>query len=155
VTKVSKSTHADYEAVMAEIRAELGRQQISGNELAKRSGISQSTVSRRLRGSDMSLQEVLALCSALGISLRGVLEDAAKRRLAPVPAMRNEGQVQVAGAGFEPATSGLRVQMSSLRVIDGGCESSGDWTRPVLSVVPDQDLNLRTLGNARGLVGVA
>ena len=124
---------ADYQAVLAEIRAEMARKQISGLELAHLTGLAQSTISRRLNGAPFSVQEMLVICSALGISLRDVLEDAAKRRTASVPAMRKGGGPVVAGTGFEPATSGSRAPLS---VINGSGRTAGTWTRPALRLVP-------------------
>lgn len=56
--------------VRAEIKAELGRQDISGTRLAKMLGRPQTYVSRRLRGEvNFSLSEIENIAQVLGVSL--------------------------------------------------------------------------------------
>lgn len=51
-----------------EIRAECARQQISGRELSRRSGVPERTVARYLRGeTSMSLDDIEAFAAALGM----------------------------------------------------------------------------------------
>ena len=107
-----EAVEADYAAIMGEIRAEMARRRMSGQELAQRCGMQQSTMSRRLNGSPFTVRELLAVCRALGLTLTGLASEARKHS-APIPAMR-EGGASVAGAGFEPATSGTRAALADV-----------------------------------------
>ena len=61
----------------AEIRAEKGRQQVTGRELARRVGKPESTVARWLRGeTPMSLDEIEAFAKALDVSTVDLIERA-------------------------------------------------------------------------------
>lgn len=53
----------------AEVRAEMGRQQMSPSDLSRTSGISKATVSRKVtrEQTDLYLREVGAISSALGV----------------------------------------------------------------------------------------
>lgn len=52
-----------------EIRAECARQQISGRELSRRTGVPERTVARYLRGeTNMSLDDIEGFAAALGMS---------------------------------------------------------------------------------------
>lgn len=56
--------------LLAEVRAEMARQDKRQAWLADRLGVTQPTVQRRLSGrSPMTLPELLSICDALGVSL--------------------------------------------------------------------------------------
>lgn len=55
------------ERIAVEVRAEMGRQRISQSVLADRTGRTQQTVSRWLRGVGLTVDAVEALCSALEV----------------------------------------------------------------------------------------
>lgn len=62
------------ETVAAEIRAELGRQQTSAAELAKRLGVSGTYVWRRLNGqAALSTDDLERISDALGVSVTALL----------------------------------------------------------------------------------
>ena len=120
----------DYSYLLGEVRAELARRGMPGRDLGRLCGISQPGISRRLNNAQpFDVPELLAVCRALELSLRDLLEEAAKRRMAPVPAMRDGGQsTVVAGARFELATSGSRARQTSRRgrpVTAGATSSAG------------------------------
>ena len=78
-------------------------------DLAARSGVSQSTMSKKLRGSvAWSAADVVRVSAALSVSVVELL-----------PEIDESGQPtgrplsEVAGAGFEPATSGSRARAAS------------------------------------------
>lgn len=57
-------------AISAQMRAELGKQRISANQLSKLVPISQPTLSKRLRDDGaFSIDEVELICEALGIDV--------------------------------------------------------------------------------------
>ncbi|WP_139195003.1 helix-turn-helix transcriptional regulator [Arthrobacter sp. UCD-GKA] len=57
-------------AISAQMRAELGKQRISANQLSKLVPISQPTLSKRLRDDGaFSMDEVEVICAALGLDV--------------------------------------------------------------------------------------
>lgn len=63
--------------IAAEVRAELGRQNLSQRELARRLGWTQVKVSRRLRSvSDLKTAELEQICHALGVPITDLLAEA-------------------------------------------------------------------------------
>ncbi len=65
-------------SVAAQIRAELGRQQLSQAALARRIGWTTATVSRRLRGvQQLSVQDVEDIARALGTTAADLIGAAA------------------------------------------------------------------------------
>lgn len=66
--------------VLAEIRAECARQNIKRGELARRTGITGVSISRKLNGSNpLMLGEALVLANALDISLDSLIRRAQER----------------------------------------------------------------------------
>ena len=58
------------ESVIAEIRAEMGRQDINGNQLAERLGTSEMWVSRRLSGvTPLRVADLIRIADALGVPI--------------------------------------------------------------------------------------
>ena len=58
------------------LQEEMGREQISGNELARRSGIAQSTISRTLKGKqELTLSRIGMLADALNVPAWCLLAD--------------------------------------------------------------------------------
>ncbi|QIM19911.1 helix-turn-helix transcriptional regulator [Phycicoccus sp. HDW14] len=61
-------------AVLAEIRAELGRQGVNVTRLSAVTGISQPSLSRKLRGeSPLGLLDTLLICDALHVTVPTLL----------------------------------------------------------------------------------
>lgn len=95
----------DYAAVVAEVRAQMGREQIGNNQLAEMTGLTTSTMSRRMSGTQpFTVPELITVCRALGVTLTDLVADAKKHR--PHPDSDGTGAA-VARARFERATSGL------------------------------------------------
>ncbi len=91
--------------VSGEIRAWLARRGLRQAWLSDVLGLSQSVVSKRLRGQlSFTAPELLMIASALDISLGELLGGIVNERN-PQPVA--EGSSVVAGGGFEPPTSGL------------------------------------------------
>jgi DNA-binding Xre family transcriptional regulator len=66
-------------AVAAEIRRLLEERDISGNQLAKETGISQPSIARKLRGATaFDLDDVDLICAALGVKVADLLDWAQK-----------------------------------------------------------------------------
>lgn len=66
--------------VAAEVRAELGRQQLSVNELARRLGMSQPYLSRRMTGAvPLDLQDLEAIATELGVTVESLIAAPAVR----------------------------------------------------------------------------
>ncbi|MFF9565776.1 helix-turn-helix domain-containing protein [Leifsonia sp. NPDC014704] len=64
-------------ALAGEIRAEMARQRVSVAQLADATGISQSTLYRRLNGvKPLQLEELDAICASLKVSLVALTERA-------------------------------------------------------------------------------
>ncbi len=64
--------------VAAEVRAELARQQISQSELAKRLGVAQQTVSRRITGDiPFDIAELSKIAEILGVPFANFLGERA------------------------------------------------------------------------------
>lgn len=94
-----------YAVVLDEIRGQLARRHLTQQDLGRRAGIKQSTMSRRMTGETaFTIPELFDVCAVLGLSLTDLLVAADRNRPRPV---RTEGDL-VAGRGFEPLTSGLR-----------------------------------------------
>ncbi|MGV3071078.1 helix-turn-helix domain-containing protein [Corynebacterium phoceense] len=56
--------------VAAEIRAEMGRQELTPHELAEKTGISDNTIRRTIRGKrDFTFSELLSIGEALGVEI--------------------------------------------------------------------------------------
>lgn len=63
-------------SVVAEIRAEMGRQHINGSELAKRLNKSEMWVSRRLRGvTSLTVSDLATIAGALGVPVSRLLPE--------------------------------------------------------------------------------
>lgn len=74
---LSGMTHLPTTALVAEVRAEMGRRGVTATTLAAASGISQPALSRKLRGSrDFSLAEILRVCDALDVRLADLAQRA-------------------------------------------------------------------------------
>lgn len=66
------------EAVAAEVRATVARQQVSLSELSERTGIAKSTLSNKLRGkTDFSISELIDVAIALDVPTADLLPPAA------------------------------------------------------------------------------
>jgi transcriptional regulator with XRE-family HTH domain len=66
-------------SVSAEVRAILARQRLSGKELARISGISQSYIAKRLRDeAPFTLNDIEKICLALNEDFTSVMLNAAK-----------------------------------------------------------------------------
>lgn len=66
-------------AFAAEVRAVLARRQVSGAQLAKLTGRSQSYVSKRLRGeASFTANDAEAICRVLGLDLETLLVTAVR-----------------------------------------------------------------------------
>ena len=93
-----------YGALVAEeVRAAAARKQVSSARLAAAANVSTASMSRRMNGRyPFTVDELAIVASVLGVRVQDLLP--AQRTAAP--ASRDGGQ-GVAGAGFEPATSGL------------------------------------------------
>ncbi len=62
------------------IRAEIARRELSANQLARDTGLPQTTISAFLRGADMRGSSLSKLLAVLGLEVRAV-----KRRPVPCP----------------------------------------------------------------------
>ena len=92
--------------VSSEVRAWLGRRQLTQRALAQQLGISATSLSFRMKGkTPWSIAELVAVSSWLQISLAQLLGDELVNEKNPQPVA--EGSSVVAGGGFEPPTSGL------------------------------------------------
>lgn len=92
--------------IAGEVRAWVARRGLTQGWLAEVLGISQSVVSKRLRGVlPFSAAELFIIASALGLSLVELLGDDLVNE--KNPHLVGEGSNRVAGGGFEPPTSGL------------------------------------------------
>ena len=92
-----------YEAILGEVRAEQGRRRWSDSDLARRAGITQPTISRRMSGlRPLTVPELLAVCDALNVSLSDLASEA--RRHVPPSQRTGTGERWVAGGSNpEPA----------------------------------------------------
>lgn len=63
-------------ALVRIFRREMGVQQVTQMELARRTGMAQATISRRLSGEPFAVAEVLTFCQGLGIDPITVWVDA-------------------------------------------------------------------------------
>lgn len=94
-------------AVLAEIRAEMGRQRVSGAALARALGQSQTHVAAILRGdTTLSVDQLEAIIDALGVDWTEVLIRA-DGRLRNLPPMKPEDERMLA--------DGLRKERQRLR----------------------------------------
>ena len=106
-----------HEAIGTHVHMLIWRRGITQRELAAGIGLQEAAVSRKLRGrARWSLDELYATAAYLGLEPAGLLPQQSP------PAREGKGAAVVAGAGFEPATSGLRASpdRSRLRLIPGG-----------------------------------
>ncbi|WP_369127254.1 helix-turn-helix domain-containing protein [Rothia nasisuis] len=113
-------------ALAAEVRAWMGRRQVTQTKLGKILGVPQASIYRRLKGEiSFSFNELLIIASYFGITVAELVgsallnakspaplqvsqEGRAKKKIAPVELVPSGATYQVvAGAGFEPAASGL------------------------------------------------
>ena len=113
-------------ALAAEVRAWMGRRQITQTKLGEILGVPQASIYRRLKGEiSFSFNELLIIASYFGITVAELVgpallnakspaplqvsqEGRAKKKIAPVELIPTGATYQmVAGAGFEPAASGL------------------------------------------------
>lgn len=70
------------ELVAEEIRALLGRRKMSGSELARRMGVSQKYMSRRITGETaFDVDDLYAIAQMLGVDVAGLLPRPAEGRL--------------------------------------------------------------------------
>ncbi len=64
------------EAVAAEVRAEMGRQDVNGAQLAQRLGVSEMWVSRRIRGiTPLTVSELADVAKALAVPIAKFLPE--------------------------------------------------------------------------------
>ena len=111
--RVSDTAERKYEIVLGEVRAQLARAHLSQQDVVHRSGLSQSTVSRRLNGSTaFTLPELFDMCAVLGMSVTELLQKADANR--PRPGGVGADPAGVAGVRFELTTSGLRAPVLSV-----------------------------------------
>lgn len=62
-------------AVAAELRGLLEQRGMSGNQLAKATGIPQVSIARKLRGATaFNLDDIDAICSVLGVKVADLME---------------------------------------------------------------------------------
>ena len=71
-----------YEAVVENVKREMGRQGLNQAQLAERLGKRQGDVSRLLRQSDMRLSTVEGLAEALGVPFSKLLKVDASKKIA-------------------------------------------------------------------------
>lgn len=84
------TTDENYEAILGEVRAETARRRWTDSDLARRAGITQATISRRMSGlRPLTVPELLAICAALDVPLADLAEEARKHA---VPAQRAAGE---------------------------------------------------------------
>lgn len=70
----------------AEIRAEMARQQITGQDLAPLIGMSRSTLSRKTTGAaQMTMHDLEAISAALGVEPWEMVRRASERAAPPLP----------------------------------------------------------------------
>ncbi|WP_423817548.1 helix-turn-helix domain-containing protein [Rothia nasimurium] len=111
--------------ISREVKAAIGRQDMNQRKLAFAMGISPAALSDKLNGrSNFSVDDLLIVAGTLGLSLDELLGSAlvnsrvpspsyfedkkGKKKVAPIGFIPNGTTYQmVAGAGFEPAASGL------------------------------------------------
>lgn len=68
------------EAIAAELRSEVARQQLTYKVVAERAGMQQMTVSRYMRGErDIPMSKLFAMCRALGITAGDLLARAVEQ----------------------------------------------------------------------------
>lgn len=94
--------------IAAELRAELGRQNLSRRWLAEQIGLSHVTVSRWVNGDGgMTFDALDAMCQALGMSVADLLAAVERNSDQPLPAPRPpRGRRSRAIGDAEPADSG-------------------------------------------------
>lgn len=63
------------------IKKLIDKQNISQYELAKKSGVSQSTISKHLQNGDFGVTELLGIANALGVSIKDLFEKEDKFRV--------------------------------------------------------------------------
>ena len=91
------------EAVGAKINQLMFRDRVSRKQLAEILGIKGATVSRKIYGQNSwTLEELFDTADYFGVTVADLLP----RRTKMAPGENSGGQI-VAGAGFEPTTSGL------------------------------------------------
>ncbi|MBF0807710.1 XRE family transcriptional regulator [Rothia nasimurium] len=113
------------QVITREIKSALSREGLSQKELANRLGISAGSVSLKMRAEvSFTMNELLSIAGILNLSLSELLGDSlllsrvptpeymedekGEKKVAPVGFIPNGTTYQmVAGAGFEPAASGL------------------------------------------------
>lgn len=111
------------EAVGKEIKVWMTRLGVTQKDLASALGITQASVSDKLRGkTNFSFSDLVLVSSALQLSLGELLGDGllnakipttaelsndGEKKIAPIGFIPNGATYLVAGAGFEPAASGL------------------------------------------------
>jgi len=104
------SVHADHlnagAIIAGNVRAEVARQRIPQARTAAALGQNQQWLSRRMTGHvEFRISELLILAEFLDVPITDLLPK--QKTAAPV---RDDGRQAVAGAGFEPATSGSRAR---------------------------------------------
>lgn len=73
-TVLHMNTEQHRQAVAAEVRAQLGRKNMSKAELAKRTGLSPQSISRKLDGERaISVEELVLIAKALEVSASALL----------------------------------------------------------------------------------
>ena len=92
------------EIIAREIRARMARAELTQQDLAQIIASSQSAVSERLRGKkEFTLDELLAIAGAMGISLRELLGENIVNAKLPAPSYieaNGQGKKKVAPIGF-------------------------------------------------------
>ncbi|MGV3245416.1 helix-turn-helix domain-containing protein [Rothia sp. 11254D007BW] len=112
------------QVITRKIKPALSREGLSQKELANRLGISAANVSLKMRAEvSFTMNELLSIGGILNLSLSELLGDSlllsrvptpeymedekGKKKVAPIGFIPNGATYLVAGAGFEPAASGL------------------------------------------------
>ncbi len=121
----SMQTISVNQLVAREVKSAIARADLKQKDLAQILGITTASVSDKLRGKNaFSLEDLLTVAGALGLSLDELLgasimtttpptpnyfeDEKGKKKVAPIGFIPNGTTYQmVAGAGFEPAASGL------------------------------------------------
>jgi ribosome-binding protein aMBF1 (putative translation factor) len=78
---VSETAQEDYALIIREIKAQLGRLGWSDAEFARRFGVSQPAMQRRMScATECTATELIDMCIVLGVSLATIVDDAKRHR---------------------------------------------------------------------------
>lgn len=130
-TTKSREAISEFElAVTQEVKAWMGRRGVSARQLAAAIGLSNSPMSKRLRGDTaFTINDLGLIASYFGITLEQLLGEVARKRLIGVgdaesptseevglrvrTAAAGAGSSAVRPVGLEPTTQGLKVPCST------------------------------------------